>query len=435
MIENKENMKAANFFKLSAIRMQPIAYSQQGIKNKILYDWNLEGLRGLAALSVAFSHVFGFKNYLDPGYHPSVYWAYLGVGRGAVLLFFIMSGYVIGITNKSDFSATRAFNYLGRRFIRLFPIYAIAVVLGAWINPANSFLEIIGNLLFFQNVDNYFGFSLLPIQGNPIVWTLNYEVLYYLIFLIIWCLQPKILNLFIGALILSILGWFNPQFPQFIAGYSSGWIFWLTGLFLAWRILPQNTISNQAPLLSYLLLFYATNRFDPGKVILNGFGFPNPIASYVNLSDLALLPISLLIITRITKRHFIKILWLEIISFLIPVFSIIGLLLLGRLWENEHWILATILTIASMVSYKYKTQLNILEKLSYFGNISYGVYLLHFPLILFITTYFTWQGTIVSFWVRFVVWLGITIGLASFLELVMQPNLKNWFCSRFLQKL
>jgi hypothetical protein len=47
------------------------------LEKKSSYNSNLEGIRGLAALSVASLHIFGQKNYLDPTYHPNIYFGYL----------------------------------------------------------------------------------------------------------------------------------------------------------------------------------------------------------------------------------------------------------------------------------------------------------------------------------------------------------------------
>jgi peptidoglycan/LPS O-acetylase OafA/YrhL len=51
--------------------------AQVGVDNKTddtleknsSYNSNLEGIRGLAALSVSSFHVLGLKNFLDPTYH------------------------------------------------------------------------------------------------------------------------------------------------------------------------------------------------------------------------------------------------------------------------------------------------------------------------------------------------------------------------------
>lgn len=68
-------------------RMKPNTRSEPSSKSKPAYDYKLEGLRGFAALSVASYHVFGLKNFLDPTYHPNIYFAYLQTAHSAVLLF------------------------------------------------------------------------------------------------------------------------------------------------------------------------------------------------------------------------------------------------------------------------------------------------------------------------------------------------------------
>ena len=68
---------------------------------KIKYDWNLEGFRGGLAIIVGLAHVFGVTNLLDPNYHPNLYW--LNAGHITVLVFFVMSGYVIGFIAKNRY--------------------------------------------------------------------------------------------------------------------------------------------------------------------------------------------------------------------------------------------------------------------------------------------------------------------------------------------
>jgi peptidoglycan/LPS O-acetylase OafA/YrhL len=69
-------------------KMQPTINSESSGKSRPAYDRGLEGLRGFAALSVGYAHVFGFKNFLDPSYHPNVYLAYLQAAHSSVLIFF-----------------------------------------------------------------------------------------------------------------------------------------------------------------------------------------------------------------------------------------------------------------------------------------------------------------------------------------------------------
>lgn len=96
---------------------------------KVNYNYSLEGLRGLAALFVLSCHAFGYVNALDPSYTLPKFLHYFHSARGAVLIFFILSGYVIGLTNTQDFSYKESREYLFRRGVRLIPIYWIAIIL------------------------------------------------------------------------------------------------------------------------------------------------------------------------------------------------------------------------------------------------------------------------------------------------------------------
>ena len=89
-------------------------------KQSTRFENAIEGLRGLAALWVCHSHVI---QTLDPIYQPASIFAHLTVGRESVQIFFILSGYVIGLTCKNVFSQNNAIVYLLKRLIRLFPMY------------------------------------------------------------------------------------------------------------------------------------------------------------------------------------------------------------------------------------------------------------------------------------------------------------------------
>ncbi len=407
-------------------RMQPT--EGQGQKRRA-YDYGLEGIRGLAALWVGYSHAFNFQYLLDPSYHPTnKYLSYLHAAHGAVLIFFMLSGYVIGLTNRAKFSKEKAIQYLMRRGIRLLPIYFIAVLFSIIVLPGDSLAKILGNLFFLQSL-------VVPVlSSNTILWTLNYEVVYYLVFLLVWYLQPKVSHLLLGSLAISSLGWFIPSFPQFLSNYASGWIFWLIGLWLSWKVEPSERQSTKVPLLSYLLLLAATNHLATGKVILNGIGFSNSTAGIINFSDLALLPIGVLIISTTTGRQFKGVSWLRLLCFALPLMNIVFLLVMGRLFENPSWIMSAIYTIVAIIVVGFKTKPSVLAVFAYLGSISYAFYILHMPVMHWLHSYFPFSGSVWSFSVRLLVWFLITVGASSLLELVMQPKIKHWFNQRFLTK-
>lgn len=407
------------------VKMEPDNRGDDSLEKHSSYDFNLDGIRGLAALSVSSSHVFFLKNFLDPTYHPNIYLGYLQAAHSAVLLFFLLSGYVIGLTTTKEFSVHQVHNYILRRAIRILPIYLIAICFGVLAEPNEKLNVVLGNLFFLQNFDKYFAFSLPPIAGDGAIWSLNYEILYYLVFILIWWLRPKILDLFLGALIITVIGWFFPLFPQFISGYTSGWIFWLSGLLLSWKV-PRANNESFFPLISYILLFHATNHFFTCKLIN-----PSVFAGMVSLVDLTILPMCILIICEITGRYFSGFSYLRLLCFFIPIIHLAWVILKGYIFQDSQLVAASFFTILAILLVKYNTSANCLKRMSFMGRISYAFYLLHMPIAILMHKYFPWQGTGLSFLLGVLIWLFITITLSSFLEIVVQPKIK-YYLSTFL---
>lgn len=388
------------------------------------FNPSLEGLRGFAALNVVYCHVFGLNNVLDPSYQPGNTFPYWQTCRASVLIFFIISGYVIELTNKKSFSKENTVSYLARRGIRILPIYLICVSCGLLLRPAHNILEMLAAFLFLSNFDPYFSLSFPPIAGNAPIWSLNYEVLYYLLFLIIWSLKIDLLKLFLFAFILSAVGWFYHPFPQFISAYATGWIFWLAGVYLA--RCKQNEL-KQFNSLSLLLLCLAYERIAPLKLLLNGLGLKNVTAGWVNLSDLAVLPIATLLLISVTHREFPHREWLHRACFAIPLVFVGMLAFRGRIFENQNWIVASTATTFAIFFATLKINFFDLKLFSNIGKISYGIYLIHMPTMFLIHDYFPLKGSPVSFSLRLIALMFLTYYASRFLELNLQPKIKNFF--------
>src|SRR5262249_52534066 len=84
----------------------------------------IEGLRGVLAWAVVFSHIVYFADIDSHGFGGVI--AHLG--RPAVLIFIIVSGFVIThvvIERPEPYLA-----YLTRRFMRIFPLFAVTSAIG-----------------------------------------------------------------------------------------------------------------------------------------------------------------------------------------------------------------------------------------------------------------------------------------------------------------
>jgi len=145
----------------------------------------LEALRGFAALYVVFFHILPQKMYLF-GINVAIPFRF---GPEAVIVFFVLSGFVIKYTYEK--SKDKSFRYyFVRRFIRLYiPLFFI-FLLGYLIKCYNEgalaspeWLTLLGNLFMLQDVisqkPNVISATYM---GNGVLWSLSYEWWFYMLF-------------------------------------------------------------------------------------------------------------------------------------------------------------------------------------------------------------------------------------------------------------
>lgn len=96
---------------------------------------SLDSLRGLAALSVMGAHSWPGVTVIPPGIAAWPPFNLLWVGRPAVMLFFVLSGFVLSLP-WHDGRPPTWWAFLIRRFFRLWPLYALVIVVSAlWAIP------------------------------------------------------------------------------------------------------------------------------------------------------------------------------------------------------------------------------------------------------------------------------------------------------------
>jgi peptidoglycan/LPS O-acetylase OafA/YrhL len=155
----------------------------------------LDGLRGVAALAVLFCHAKDLP-----------VWKLLPGAALAVDLFFVLSGFVLAHAYEDRLrSGMSAPEFMLRRYIRLWPLYAVASAIGL----AAILLEPISRLSLVASV--FFGAFLLPVPHDrlsmrwtathPFVmpaWSLFWELVANLIFAL---LAPILSSRVLGAVI------------------------------------------------------------------------------------------------------------------------------------------------------------------------------------------------------------------------------------------
>ena len=126
--------------------------------------------------------------HLEDTFVPSNSWSHFIVsfgGKAAVMGFFLISGYSIAHSYGE-----RPDGYFRRRFLRIYPLYCVAVLFTQFVvfitpSPAvclngyayvsAGFLTSVANLLLLQQ------FIAIPLTYNIPLWTLSIEVFYYLL--------------------------------------------------------------------------------------------------------------------------------------------------------------------------------------------------------------------------------------------------------------
>jgi peptidoglycan/LPS O-acetylase OafA/YrhL len=258
-------------------------------------------LRGIAALLVAFSHLFGF--WFSPAFsiaylHSAPLSADTGapwlasmyadlvsgaaVAQFAIALFFLISGFVIpfGLPGRTPL------RFLAGRFFRIWPLYAVGLAItvaaiagvsslfGATYFP--SFLDIVSHLTFTQDIA---GVKLI----DGIVWTLNIEVRFYLLCALIapWLVAGRagsIVMLAAAGAVVAVYLAVNMPHSAFALGLASTWMF-MSLMFVGtiWNFVHRGKIKvGDGFLLSAVLLvaFAVPCRYMPVTTTGGHFIFP-----------------------------------------------------------------------------------------------------------------------------------------------------------------
>jgi peptidoglycan/LPS O-acetylase OafA/YrhL len=403
-------------------------------------------------LSVSFQPSVGHRNYLDPllalrgfacfmvvvfhcapprnaifyrGYDFS--WIFFSHGLVAVWIFFVLSGYLMGkafYTERYTNDISGAINFWHNRALRIFPLYYFAVLfLTVFVYPELLKIENWGYLI---RVCTFTYHGSPPLQSklnfNGALWSLSTEVQFYL-------LVPFIYNCFQHH-----LGKKRQVFWAFFLMFLLVSI--LRGIcWLAFR----NEITN---IFYYAFKYWYAPLWNNLDLFLCGF-LVNALLKYKNtdyqedwnwkiIKKIALILIFLLYL--FTAHHLY---YQELFNsperlgkgfrttttiFILPVVTAMVVSFLIFAWEYYEyhtWIKNEKLSFHAIL----KNPLRILE---IFGNLSYGIYIWHVPIIEKFTPIFTSPIPVEAFYQRLTATLLTSIVLASIsYYLIELPWAKN----------
>ncbi|MBY6005204.1 acyltransferase [Salipiger bermudensis] len=187
----------------------------------------IQYLRGIAAMMVVLHHAVQRR----PGFYSPLEESHFG--RPGVLIFFVISGFVMMYACRKERPAT----FAKRRIIRVVPIYWVMTLVFFLLlfrndvaagEPTRRLFELLQSLLFIPHYHSAIETEIWPILVPG--WTLNYEMFFFLVFFIgILAGKPGPVAI---AILLALVGlglvvdstdalfvtWTNPFLLLFVAG-------------------------------------------------------------------------------------------------------------------------------------------------------------------------------------------------------------------------
>ncbi|MGS0526301.1 acyltransferase family protein [Zobellia nedashkovskayae] len=256
----------------------------------------LDSIRGIASLIVLYHHIFKLNKAVFKSYFSDISFTIFDfiseLNDEAVLLFFIISGFSIGLsTLKRPLKDKNSVNgYFYRRFKRILPIYWIAILLsflvGISLNILNledfSIRNLLGNLLFLQTSKVIPESSIIPYGLNGPLWSLSYEMFFYLLFPLVYFINKKYLKkvglyakyvLLIAAIMIGIV--INKKIifiPYFL--FLVGFMTWIQGYISSYCfvLLKKKNTFFMINFLLGLLITIASTKIPSDSIKIIGKG-------------------------------------------------------------------------------------------------------------------------------------------------------------------
>lgn len=311
----------------------------------------LDGLRGFASLLVVIYHIFGFINHY-------FFFGWLGLD-----IFFVLSGFLITDILLTTIGTKHYLrNFYVRRILRVFPLYYLSLIIFLLILPnINSSLLQLDYYTSHQAwlwvyLQNWLYIFYPPNQSTlNHLWSLAVEEQFYLLwpFVVLALRKPKFILLFISLVLLLTIG----------LRYWS-WI---------------NHIENMA----YYNL-YTFSRID-------GICIGCMIALLQRINPKFLGKYTSLIVSIFAGLNFLFYFFNRKYQFSFPYLAIVGYTTFAMLFG---------LLVDDIVNRRTKFFTAIFDVgiLKFCGTVSYGCYIIHWPLYLFMRPFLErWGGQYISF--------------------------------------
>lgn len=179
--------------------------------------YSVQILRAVAALLVVADHslIHIFSVYDVPQIYHAMAWKLGGIG---VMIFFVISGFVMMLTNDGKFGRTgETSRFIINRIIRIVPLYwamtfVAAALFIATATKAISVSYLLKSMFFLVAVNPDSGTIMQPVLGPG--WTLNYEMFFYLIFALCLALPKRLALTGFTTVMLALVLWGMNSLPS-----------------------------------------------------------------------------------------------------------------------------------------------------------------------------------------------------------------------------
>lgn len=241
----------------------------------------LEAIRGFAALYIVGNHLVAYSVLKNTA--PKVVELFFRFGQEAVIMFFLLSGFVIYLSESKSTSINFP-RYFLKRFVRIYPILVITFILSiivAIINHHHFTREdvriLLGNIFMMQDLPSKPGCITWPFLDNYPLWTLSYECGFYLMFypVYIFFVKEKTIKMSSTYVVLciSLIGWVVYMlFPHHLFLVVAYFSLWWTGVACAQIYLEYKTFTLKTlkPALISLFVMAFVTSIPYFRALVNG---------------------------------------------------------------------------------------------------------------------------------------------------------------------
>jgi peptidoglycan/LPS O-acetylase OafA/YrhL len=392
------------------------------LEKKKIFNPELEILRGVAAIIVVLAHIVYKGKYFNNGYIPSAIKYLVLPAHFSVMVFFVLSGYVIGINHKDRLADEKVTDYLRKRFVRIYPIYFVATALALLVATVSYDLPtIFANFTITQNM------WYPVISENSPAWTLNFEVIFYALFIPISFYQLKPTIAIIISLLIAVISLYVPV-VHVITAYATGFCFWLAGLYLSRNTSEPTPGIRLIPVLLFMVAVGIIIGERDYIIPLNLPNFPPHLTIYWRqkiqaFDDLLLLPLAFLIVVLFSGHKFSRI---KIYLILVQIIPIYVICIHKKEPEDPDFYLGIGLYVLAGLALFIKIPEGGLRKIgAWLGSISYGIYIIHYPILILFGQSIFITDNLGFYIIKVFLYITVVLIVAYQLEKVYQPIFKR----------